>query len=116
VNILLDNCVHRQVGAFFPGHQVWTAHQAGLARLENGALLLEAAKQFDVIVTTDKNIKTQHNLSKLPIPVIELNVFDSRIEGLLPLAPFCPAALAATAHHWFVSIQRDGSLALQAPR
>jgi predicted nuclease of predicted toxin-antitoxin system len=116
VNILLDNCVHRQVQTFFPGHDVKTAHQAGLARLENGELLAEAAKGFDVMVTTDKNIKSQHNLAKLPLPVIELDAFDTRIEGMLLFAPFCPDALAATARYWFVSIRPDGSLNLRAPR
>jgi len=84
LKLLLDNCVHRAVREFFPGHETATAFQAGLARLENGDLLVEAAKSFDVLVTTDKNIRSQHNLATLPIPVIELAAEDTRIEGLLP--------------------------------
>jgi predicted nuclease of predicted toxin-antitoxin system len=114
VKILLDNCVHRKVKTFFPGHEVKTAHQAGLAQLENGELLAEAARQFDVMVTTDKNIKSQHNLAKLPLPVIEIDAIDTRIEGLLPFAPFCLNALSATEQHLFVSIRPDGTLDLRA--
>jgi hypothetical protein len=116
VRILLDNCVHRKVRTFFPGHDVKTAYQAGLAAHENGELLAEAARQFDVMVTTDKNIKNQHNLAKLPLPVIEIDTFDTRIEGLLPFAPFCLNALSATAQYLFVSIRLDGTLDLRALR
>lgn len=116
MKLLLDNCVHRAVRGFFPGHEARTAFQSGLARLDNGDLLAQAAKSFDVLVTTDKNIRSQHNLATLPIPVIELAAADTRIEGLLPLAPFCLAALEQTARYWFVSVHSDGSLELKAER
>jgi hypothetical protein len=116
LKLLLDNCVHKAVKGFFPGHQATTAFQAGLARLENGELLAAAAKLFDVLVTTDKNIRSQQNLDTLPIPVIELAAADTRIEGLLPLAPFCPTALEHTSRYWFVSVRSDGSLELNGDR
>jgi len=116
LKLLLDNCVHKAVKGFFPGHEATTAFQAGLARVENGELLARAAKLFDVLVTTDKNIRDQHNLATLPIPVIELAAADTRIEGLLPLAPYCLNALAQTAQYWFVSVRSDGSLELKAER
>jgi hypothetical protein len=68
------------------------------------------------LVTTDKNIPNQHNLATLPIPVIELAAADTRIEGLLPLAPYCLAALEQTARYWFVSVSPDGSLELIGDR
>jgi hypothetical protein len=88
LKLLLDNCVHRAVKGFFPGHET----------------------------TTDKNIRNQHNLAMLPIPVIELASADTRIEGLLQLEPFCLAALGQTARYWFVSVHSDGSLELKADR
>jgi hypothetical protein len=66
LKLLLDNCVHRAVKGFFPGHETTTAFQAGLARLENGDLLVEAAKSFDVLVTTDKNIRSQNLPPRIP--------------------------------------------------
>jgi predicted nuclease of predicted toxin-antitoxin system len=116
VKILLDNCVHRKVKTFFPGQDVMTSHQAGLAHHENGELLAEAAKAFDVLVTTDKNIKSQHNLAKLPLPIIELDAIDTRIEALVPFAPFCSKALALTDQYWFVSIRPDGTFDLRAKK
>lgn len=116
MKLLLDNCVHKAVKGFFPGHETTTAFQAGLARIENGELLAAAAKLFDVLVTTDKNIRNQQNLAMLPIPVIELAAADTRIEGLLPLAPYCLTALEQTARYWFVSVRPHGSMELKAER
>jgi hypothetical protein len=116
LKLLLDNCVHKAVKGFFPGHEAVTAFHAGLAQIENGELLARAAKLFDVLVTTDKNIRDQDNLEKLPIPVIELAAADTRIEGLLPLAPYCLNALEQTKRYWFVSLRADGSLELKAER
>lgn len=117
MNVLLDNCVHRAARTFFPGHRVRTAFQAGLARAQNGDLFTAAAAaSFDVLVTTDKNIAYQHHLPDLPLAVIELSPTDTRIDGLRPLAPLCPAALAATTDHLFVRVHPDGRLDTLAPR
>ena len=116
MKLLRDNCVHKAVKGFFPGQEATTAYQAGLSQLENGELLATAAKLFDVLMTTDKNIRSQHHLATLPITVIELAAADTRIEGLLPLAPFCLTASEQTAPYWFVSVHSDGSLELKADR
>ncbi|HSV13590.1 MAG TPA: hypothetical protein VLI90_04980, partial [Tepidisphaeraceae bacterium] len=57
-----------------------------------------------------------HDLTKLPLPVIELAAVDTRIEGLAHMAPFCPAALEQTANYLFVSVRPDGSFELKAER
>lgn len=42
-----------------------------MAALANGELLAAAgAKGFDVMVTVDRNLSRQQNLSRLPLPVI----------------------------------------------
>jgi hypothetical protein len=43
-------------------HVVSTAYELGWALLKNGALLNAAEKQFDLLVTTDKNLRYQQNL------------------------------------------------------
>jgi hypothetical protein len=65
MRILLDNCVHKTVKTFVPGHHVKTAYQAGLARFENGELLIRASKDFDVMVTTDNPLRVR----KLSFPM-----------------------------------------------
>lgn len=52
---------------------------------QNGALLALAAKEFDVLVTVDKNIAFQQNPEKLPIPVVVLHGASTRLEDLRAL-------------------------------
>ena len=53
MKLLLDECVPRKVKFLLAadGHECQTAGEAGLAGKENGELLLEAEKRFDVVVT-----------------------------------------------------------------
>jgi hypothetical protein len=79
------------------GHQVETAYERGWATLANGRLL-DAAEQsgFDVLVTTDKNLRYQQDLSKRTIailvlpttrwPVIQTHT-EAILEALLRLQP-----------------------------
>ena len=64
MKLLLDECVDERLRRLFSGHDCHTAHHAGLAGLKNG-LLLDAAEAagFDVLVTVDRNIPEQQNLS-----------------------------------------------------
>ena len=45
------------------GHSIQTAYEMSWTQLSNGALLRAAEVQFDALVTTDKNIRYQQNLS-----------------------------------------------------
>ena len=65
MKILLDNCVHEQVAEFFPSQKVTTPAEMGWAGLTNGELLAEASPEFDVLVTTDKNIRYQQSFSMM---------------------------------------------------
>ena len=54
-------------------HTVTEARARGWDRLENGALLTAAeAAGFDVLVTTDKNIRYQQNLDGRRIAIVAL--------------------------------------------
>jgi predicted nuclease of predicted toxin-antitoxin system len=110
VKIILDNCVHYQAKGLFSGHEVLHARDLGWRELSNGELLAKAATEFDVLVTTDKNIRYEHNLSKLPIAVLELNTRFTRISDLRSLAPHLESALAQTRLARFVSVGADGNL------
>jgi hypothetical protein len=46
-----------------------------------------AAADFDVFVTSDRNLSHQQNLSEFDIAVIVLVAASNRIEDLRPLAP-----------------------------
>ena len=72
--VLFDNGTPRTLARFLIGHHTVTeARSRGWAELENGDLLSEAeAAGFEVLVTTDKNIGYQQNLSGRKIAIVVL--------------------------------------------
>jgi hypothetical protein len=73
MRILFDNGTPRGLAAFLTGHTVEEARLHGWEELENGDLI-EAAESagFDVLVTTDKNIRCQQNLKTRTIALVVL--------------------------------------------
>ncbi len=63
--------------------------------ITNGRLLARAAIEFDVFITTDKNIEYQQNLSALPLPVLAI---QSRSLLWEDINPFVPAILDQLNH------------------
>jgi hypothetical protein len=74
MHVLFDNGVPRGVASVLNGHLVEEARDRGWDRLTNGDLLRAAeAVGFDVLLTTDRNIRYQQNLSKRAIAVVALS-------------------------------------------
>ena len=86
MNILFDHCVPKRLRRSL-AHPVKTTREMGWERLQNGALLSEAAKQFDVLLTVDQNIKYQQNVTALPVAVVVLIGMSNKLADLLPLVP-----------------------------
>jgi len=71
--ILFDQGTPVGIRDFLQGHVVKTAYEEGWSTLLNGDLLREAEKAgFQVLLTTDKNIVYQQNLSLAKIAVVAL--------------------------------------------
>jgi predicted nuclease of predicted toxin-antitoxin system len=87
VRILLDECVDRRLARDIIGHEVKTAAQMGWAGKSNGDLLTVAEAQFEVFVTTDRNLFFQQNLARFRIAVLILTARSNRLEDLRPLVP-----------------------------
>jgi len=75
MNILFDGCVPRPLRKYLIGHNVKTAQENNWSELRNGDLLQAAENQFDVFVTSDKNIRYQQNLAgrRIAITVLPTN-------------------------------------------
>ena len=59
--------------AYLVGHSVSTAADQGWANLRNGDLLMVAEEAgFDLLLTTDKNIRYQQNLAARKIAIVVL--------------------------------------------
>jgi hypothetical protein len=72
VKILFDQGTPTPLRSALAGHVVSTAFEMGWAQLSNGALLREANAQFDVLITTDRNIRYQQHIAGLRLAILVL--------------------------------------------
>lgn len=96
MKLLLDESVPRRLALSFPESlTVKTVQDMGWAGAANGLLLsLAAAEGFDALVTVDRSIQHQQNLSGLPIPVIVMLARRNRLSELQPLVPYVASLLS----------------------
>jgi len=59
MKLLLDECTPKRLSLDLTGHDVQTVEEVGLKGLKNGALLQQASRDFDVLITVDQNIPFQ---------------------------------------------------------
>jgi hypothetical protein len=78
MKILLDECVPWPTHKLLAGHEYKTAQQCGWGGLTNGELISRAAKDFDLFITSDQNIRYQQNLPNRQIAILELSTNDLR--------------------------------------
>jgi hypothetical protein len=73
MRVLFDHGTPRSIARFLAGHTVTQAKAKGWDRLSNGKLLQAAEEAgFDVLLTTDKNIRYQQNLKGRRIAIVVL--------------------------------------------
>jgi hypothetical protein len=87
VRVLLDECLPRRLKRELVGHDARTAPEMGWASKKNGELLALAADEFDVFLTSDRNLSYQQNLAAFDLAIVVLVAESNRIEDLRPLAP-----------------------------
>jgi hypothetical protein len=74
MRILFDHVTPRGIAPFLPGHIVTKAKDRGWDRLSNGSLLAEGERAgFDILLTADKNMRYQQNLTGRRIALIVLS-------------------------------------------
>jgi hypothetical protein len=73
MRILFDQGVPRGLTASLQGHEVTEARMLRWERISNGELLrLAEGAGFDVLLTTDKNVRYQQNLAGRNISIVVL--------------------------------------------
>jgi hypothetical protein len=71
--ILFDQATPVPIRPYLEGHTVRTAAQQGWDKLRNGDLLTAAEQAgFDILLTTDKNMRYQQNLAGRKIGIVVL--------------------------------------------
>jgi len=72
MKLLLDECTPQRLKANFTGHEVFTVNDVGLKGVKNGALLRAAAGNFEALITVDRKMPLQQNVSGLDLALIVL--------------------------------------------
>jgi uncharacterized protein DUF5615 len=72
MRVLFDQGTPVPLRGFLIGHEVVTAFEVGWSEISNSELLEKAKKEFDVLLTTDKQLKYQQDLAsrRIAIPVL----------------------------------------------
>lgn len=85
MNVLLDEGVPRIIQKLLPNFSISTVEEMGWRAVKNGALLELMAPDFQILITTDKNLNYQQNLSKRGISAIILPTNQiPAVRNLLP--------------------------------
>ena len=87
MRVLLDECVDRRLAGDIQGHDVKAVPEAGWAALTNGDLLARAEHGFGALVTVDRNLHFQQDLSRFSIAVIVLRARSNGLADLRRLIP-----------------------------
>ncbi|MEX0772284.1 MAG: hypothetical protein WD038_03905 [Balneolales bacterium] len=89
IKILLDECLPKKlryrIEESDPEFFVKTVQDVGWASIVNGELLAKAEKEFDVFITSDRNLSFQQSISSSDICVFLLSAPTNVYEDLLPL-------------------------------
>ncbi len=93
MRILLDESVPATLGPMLTGHSVTTVQRRGWASIKNGKLLALAAGDFYVLLTADKGMEYQQNLSLLPVSILIVLGRSNRIDDLAAVVPAILSAL-----------------------
>ena len=73
MKILFDNGTPKPIQRNLPGHEVSHARKIGWHELGNGELIRQAENAgYEVLLTTDKNIRYQQNLANRTIALVVL--------------------------------------------
>jgi hypothetical protein len=111
VKILLDNCVDWRVARLLPSHDTAHAKDVGWENLSNGRLLAASSEaHFEVLITVDKRIKHEQNLDRLPLTVVEIDTFDSRLPSISAISSQLNQALTLVHQFRFISVNGDGQI------
>lgn len=94
MRVLLDECLPKDLQKNLVGHECQTAPRAGFAGKSNGELLtLAELAGFQVLLTVDRGLPHQQNLTGRVIAVLIVRARSNKLNDLLPHVPACLEAL-----------------------
>jgi hypothetical protein len=102
MKIIIDECVPSIVKRALPAHNIVTVQDMGWAGIKNGKLLKLISANFDVFITSDKNLRYQQNLTSLELAIILLP--SNQVPAVTALLPDIDRALGGISGQDFIAI------------
>jgi predicted nuclease of predicted toxin-antitoxin system len=94
MRVLLDeNLPRRLLGLLGEDLAAVTVAKAGWKGKKNGELLAAAEEEFDVLLTMDRGLEHQQNLSRFDLAIVRLVAPGNTYEDLAPLMAEADAAI-----------------------
>ena len=72
MKIIIDECVSRIVKKRLPQREIKTVQEMGWAGVKNGELLELVESEFEIFITSDKNLRYQQNLQNRKTAILLL--------------------------------------------
>lgn len=91
IRVLLDENLPRKLKWVLDAEAI-TVPERGWGGIKNGRLLRLAASEFDVLLTMDRGIEYQQNMTGIDLCLVVLSAVSNDIDDLLPLAGSINAA------------------------
>jgi predicted nuclease of predicted toxin-antitoxin system len=104
MRVLLDTCVPKRLARDLTGYDVRHATEMEWSDLDDGPLLTAMTGSFDALVTVDRNLPHQQNLSSRPFAVLLLRAHSNRLTDLARLVPKLRAALKRVEHGQLIEL------------
>ena len=98
MRVLLDEQMPRGLLAELAGHEIRTVGQMGWKGLDNGQLLARAADRFDVLISMDRNMPVEHDLSQYRLGAGARPRLQQPHRGAAPTHPRHSARVGRGAH------------------
>lgn len=89
IKVLLDECLPKKlkyrIEELDPALGVYTVPEMGWAGKKDGVVLSKAEQEFDIFVTSDRNLSFQKSITDTELHVLILIAPTNTYEDLLPL-------------------------------
>ncbi len=87
MRVLLDENLPRKLKWRLEEVEAMTVPERGWSGIGNGKLLRRAEKEFDALLTMDRGLEYQQNLTGIALGIILLSAPSNDYDDLLPLVP-----------------------------
>ena len=97
MRVLLDQGIPTPLAPFLSGHELASVYELGWSNLGNDELLAKAEKEFQALLTTDRNLAQRQNAAALRLAILVLPSSSwPRIEARTERIAMAVAALRAS--------------------